>query len=656
MLSTDVGAAPAASTLQEGAPFTGASRRESGATQDDFAAMFDRCAGEATPDTTVKTPGRGRARSADPLSGVPAPQAAEPVADTPSAGEPSLAGAVSGFVSGTSVDDPDADAGATDDAPVAAFDPRFFVPLPVALPQPVQDQAGAAQTGDAAGVSDSSSASGTGYEQVSLASRMPMHARGPFAAFQGLTPRPTMPVPVQPIDGAMPPAIDDPIEPGLEDESSSVVPGAFTRQVSTPSLALTADEQRAVAAAVEQVKAVDTASPQSRSQDLPAPTPKAGAVTTDARAVAMASIAAALASDGSGTNQAAQAQAQTQTQTQTRTLTPVPASQVVPDVVLPPAAPVSDPQPAAAATPIDSVDVPAGLDKAITAAPPQAAPGLQRAAAHAAKPAGAPVAIQAEAPPAPASGTGAGDATSSRVAEPLPTEPVASTAAAEPTGSPSEARRAPAAGKPSVAVTGEGAVATDTNAPAGATHARARTAPQDVAVPSAAPRPSARVAHAIAAFQAAANAAASTPATAAQTALAPGTVPAALLDQELPTQIVQAIRVQFDNGSGAAHVRLNPGFLGGMRVGVEVDGNSVVASLEATSADVREWIQRNEPVLRQALADQGLHLARLVIIDDDSRPASDDERGTGEQSQQQQREPSKRSRRPETEGTFEIEL
>ena len=103
-------------------------------------------------------------------------------------------------------------------------------------------------------------------------------------------------------------------------------------------------------------------------------------------------------------------------------------------------------------------------------------------------------------------------------------------------------------------------------------------------------------------------------------------------------------------------LRLNPGFLGGMRVGVEVDGNSVVASLEATSADVREWIQRNEPVLRQALADQGLHLERLVIIDDDSRPASDDERGTGEQSQQQQREPSKRSRRPETEGTFEIEL
>lgn len=652
MLSTDVGAAPAASTLQEGAPFTGASRRESGATQDDFAAMFDRCAGEATPDTTVKTPGRGRARSADPLSGVPTPQAAEPVADTPAAGEPSLAGAAPGIVSGTSVDDPDADAGATDDAPVAAFDPRFFVPLPVALPQPVQDQAGAAQTGNAAGVSDSSSATGTGYEQASLASRMPMHARGPFAAFQGLTPRPTTPVPVQPIDGAMPPASDDPIAPGLEGESSVVVPGAFTRQVSTPSLALTPDEQRAVAAAVEQVKAVDTASPQSPTQDLPAPTPQAGAVATDARAVAMASIAAALASDRSGTNQAAQAQAQAQTQTQT----PTPASQAVPDVVLPPAAPVSDPQPAAAATPIDSVDVPSGLDKAITAAPPQAAPGLQRAAAHAAKPTGAPVAIQAEAPPAPASGTGAGDETSSRVAEPMPTESVATTASAEPTGSPSEARRAPAAGKPSFAVTGEGAVATDTNAPAGATHAKARTAPQDVGVPSAAPRPPARVAHAIAAFQAAANAAASTPATAAQTALASGTVPAALLDQELPTQIVQAIRVQFDNGSGAAHVRLNPGFLGGMRVGVEVDGNSVVASLEATSADVREWIQRNEPVLRQALADQGLHLARLVIIDDDSRPASDDERGTGEQSQQQQREPSKRSRRPETEGTFEIEL
>ncbi|MGC4085789.1 MAG: flagellar hook-length control protein FliK [Vicinamibacterales bacterium] len=131
------------------------------------------------------------------------------------------------------------------------------------------------------------------------------------------------------------------------------------------------------------------------------------------------------------------------------------------------------------------------------------------------------------------------------------------------------------------------------------------------------PRPSARVAHAIAAFQAAASAAGTSTAPANAAATAAGTS-SAVLDSELPTQLVQAIRVQFDNGSGAAHVRLNPGFLGGVSVGVQVDGLTVVASLHASSADVREWMQRNEQGLRQALADQGLHLDRLVIVDEDT--------------------------------------
>ncbi len=123
-----------------------------------------------------------------------------------------------------------------------------------------------------------------------------------------------------------------------------------------------------------------------------------------------------------------------------------------------------------------------------------------------------------------------------------------------------------------------------------------------------------------------------------------------LLDAELPLQVVQAIRLQWAERSGEAHVRLQPGFLGGMTVGIQVDGGSVVASLNASAAEVREWMRTNEPALRQALADQGLTLERLVIADEE-RASTDDE---PREQQDRQDEPRHRPRRSSTQNTFEL--
>jgi flagellar hook-length control protein FliK len=171
--------------------------------------------------------------------------------------------------------------------------------------------------------------------------------------------------------------------------------------------------------------------------------------------------------------------------------------------------------------------------------------------------------------------------------------------------------------------------------------------------PAPAARPTARAAQAIAAFHAAAAiGAATTPAAANAAVMSAAVSSTPLLDTELPTQLIQAIRVQFDQGSGEARIRLNPGFLGGVTVGVQIDGSSVTASLQAGSADVREWMRTNESMLRQALADQGLRLDRLVIVDEDV-PASSDEHDARPNDKREQQAP-RRQRRPAEQGTFEL--
>ncbi|MEQ1908934.1 MAG: flagellar hook-length control protein FliK [Vicinamibacterales bacterium] len=168
------------------------------------------------------------------------------------------------------------------------------------------------------------------------------------------------------------------------------------------------------------------------------------------------------------------------------------------------------------------------------------------------------------------------------------------------------------------------------------------------------PKPTGTAAIAIAAFQAAAAAAPDLH----RSASIGGTsvTSAALLDAQVRTPIVDAIRVQADNGNGQVRLRLNPEFLGDVTVDVRVNGGSVVASVHASSADVREWLRTNEAVLRQTLADQGLHLERLVVAEEDAQPGKQHPDQQREGASDQQREWERRSRRPRDTGTFEVVL
>lgn len=128
------------------------------------------------------------------------------------------------------------------------------------------------------------------------------------------------------------------------------------------------------------------------------------------------------------------------------------------------------------------------------------------------------------------------------------------------------------------------------------------------------------------------------------------------IDTHVPAQIVQSIRLQANNGGGEAIIRLNPDYLGEVVVAVKVEQGSVVAALQAETPAVRQWAERNESVLRQALAEQGLQLDRLTVAE----KASETEResahdGAREDAREEHSQHQPRRRRPQSdEATFEV--
>lgn len=86
-------------------------------------------------------------------------------------------------------------------------------------------------------------------------------------------------------------------------------------------------------------------------------------------------------------------------------------------------------------------------------------------------------------------------------------------------------------------------------------------------------------------------------------------------DAGLPDQIVQSLRLHMTSGGGEARVHLRPEYLGELTVRVVVDNGVVTARLEAEVPAVREWIERHEVSLRQALGEHGLTLDALIVSD-----------------------------------------
>jgi flagellar hook-length control protein FliK len=129
----------------------------------------------------------------------------------------------------------------------------------------------------------------------------------------------------------------------------------------------------------------------------------------------------------------------------------------------------------------------------------------------------------------------------------------------------------------------------------------------------------------------------------------------AILDQDVSRQIVQAIRLQWQNGIGDARMTLNPDYLGEVSISLRVEQGNVTASLSADTPSVRAWIESNEPMLRQGLAEQGLTLTRLVISQE--RPQESQDRQDRRQPSGQQpsgQEPRRRQNRRGEQPSFEL--
>ncbi len=657
MLSTDVGAASAAATrLQESAPAPGTvARRESRTSgrDDDFGEMFDRFADESTPAETGRTARRkGAPAPGLPQLGVSASESASIEESPAGRGAKGVLGQLPTWEPGIEADETVLDLAAT----VPVFDARLIVATQL-QPQLRGDMSGVSTQGQTQGWDRSGPAA--------VASPVPpgpeVAPGGPdvSAVPFGL---PTA-APGTSVDGlpVPDPALLTTAGPDTDADTDEVGAAPAPAMQTVPAPGWNPEEMAAVPTvgfdAVRPAHDGPAAPPQtpgSTPNTPPAPTVASGVNTVDAvgaRQVAMAAIRSALTRE-----------LDTPTPSATPSTPPgaLPAvsaadgtAPIVPDTGVTaaggtPRAPetfevAASTVPAPAAVADVQPRTSPGAPDVASHAPAHKVPGPAAKAGQVATPAGAPVTTT----PVPAA-VSAPDSSASQTPEPAAVSEVDSKPAggAQPVAGRAQtpAGAAVAVPAPSVETPG-GQVAAASGRKGGHTDD----------APLATARPSARVAHAIAAFQAASLTGLGAGASGAVQTPPSVALPDTLLDQELPTQIVQAIRVQFDQGSGEARLRLNPGFLGGMTVGVQVDGTSVVASLYASSADVRDWMQRNEQVLRQSLADQGLQLERLVIVDEEAQAAADDERGRGQREQQEQQS-SRRPRRPVEEGTFELVL
>ena len=116
--------------------------------------------------------------------------------------------------------------------------------------------------------------------------------------------------------------------------------------------------------------------------------------------------------------------------------------------------------------------------------------------------------------------------------------------------------------------------------------------------------------------------------------------------------IIRAIRMKWAEGGGDARIELEPRQFGDMTVSVSVRDGQVVARLQADAPIAREWLQANQHVLRQGLADHQLTLARLDV----SEPSSSSRQGASGEGDgaPRERQSRRRSRTPDADEPFEI--
>jgi flagellar hook-length control protein FliK len=127
-----------------------------------------------------------------------------------------------------------------------------------------------------------------------------------------------------------------------------------------------------------------------------------------------------------------------------------------------------------------------------------------------------------------------------------------------------------------------------------------------------------------------------------------------VIETQVPPQIVHSIRMQALDGGGEAIVRLNPDYLGEVVVAVKVEQGAVTAALQAETPAVRQWVERNENILRQALAEQGLQLDRLTVTEKAAETEPEHESGQQQQREDAPKQQSRRRRPQAQDATFEV--
>jgi flagellar hook-length control protein FliK len=105
-------------------------------------------------------------------------------------------------------------------------------------------------------------------------------------------------------------------------------------------------------------------------------------------------------------------------------------------------------------------------------------------------------------------------------------------------------------------------------------------------------------------------------------ALSSGRAPAMPPDRDLAAQLVQSLRVQFRDGIGEAVLKLKPEHLGAVSISMRIENGGIKANVQADVAAVRQWLESQQDLLRQGLAEHGLRLDRFVVDPDGQRDRS----------------------------------
>jgi flagellar hook-length control protein FliK len=108
-----------------------------------------------------------------------------------------------------------------------------------------------------------------------------------------------------------------------------------------------------------------------------------------------------------------------------------------------------------------------------------------------------------------------------------------------------------------------------------------------------------------------------------------GLVRSATFDKFLIRQVSSKMSVTFKNNVGKATLTLNPPELGRLKVEIIMDQTMVKATIATENVLVRDALEANLPLLKEALQAQGLTVDDLNIMLGDGSVAYDDSTGTG---------------------------